>query len=418
MSKHHRNHAAFAATFTSVFGIFVWACSDAAGTSTSSSGGTEDAATTLDTGSATDGSVGACAAPKTVCAGSCVDPASSDEHCGGCGKKCAAGEMCATGKCVTDCPATSTKCAVGGKDACVVTATDNQNCGACGKKCDSGYVCSAGKCELTCTAGYSACSGAKPVSDAGADAAPSSDAGPVAPYCAKLTEDPANCGSCGNACASNKVCTGSLCCAPGQLACGGACSTVSEDPNNCGTCGNVCPNATPFCSASVCVDRYTFSGVRQDVPVNTATSGWTECFKEEFDAITPLATIQAACSKGKIMQACRQTGSPTLRLLAQGNRSDVFFDTGDGETATHDANNVSWYWSGNASFGFAPLGAGVLRDSCDWIDSYDGSPQEGVGQGDKRMCTHTDSGNSSDGWRCGRDNGIGGGWERIFYHAN
>ena len=72
-------------------------------------------------------------------------------HSGSCAKKCAAGEMCTGGKCATDCPANSTKCTVGGKDACVSTASDNLNCGACGKKCDSGYVCSAGKCDLTCT---------------------------------------------------------------------------------------------------------------------------------------------------------------------------------------------------------------------------------------------------------------------------
>lgn len=421
MSDFSRTRVAFTATFTSIVGLFVWACSSSG---TTSGGTVDDAATSVDSGKTNaDGSTpGACASPKTVCSGDCVDTATNDEHCGACGKKCGAGEMCAQGKCVTDCPTGSTKCSVGGKDICVSTATDNQNCGACGKKCDSGYVCSAGKCELTCTAGYSTCTGVKPASDAGADASGDAsvvaDAGSVAPYCAKLSEDRSNCGTCGNVCGLSKVCTGGLCCNGNELACGGVCSNVAEDPNNCGSCGKVCPVATPYCSNSVCVDRYVFAGVRTDIAAATATNGWTECFKEQFNQSTPLANIKAACSKSKIMMACRQVGQPNLQVLAQAPRADVFFDTGDGSGARHDANNVSWYWSDNASFGFLPVGATIDRDSCDWVDSYPGSAEVGVGQGDKRMCTHTNGASSDDGWRCGRDNGIGGGWERILYHAD
>lgn len=410
----NRKQTAFTATFTSIFGLFVWACSDSGGTSTSSSGGSgEDAATNLDTGKTGDSSGGACAAPKTACTGDCVDTMSNDDNCGACGKKCASGEMCASGKCVTDCPALSTKCSVGGKDACVVTASDNQNCGACGKKCDSGYVCSAGKCDLTCTAGYNACSGAKPPGDAGTDAAPAQDAGTVAPYCAKLSDDLLNCGTCGNRCDFGKTCTGGLCCNQGQLACGGVCSTVSDDAKNCGTCGNVCPAATPYCSSSKCVDRYVRVGVQTNVPVATATSGWTECYKEGYEANSSIAALLASCSKSKLMMACRQTGSPTFNVLAQAPRADVFFDTGSGSNSTHTANGVAWYFNDDWSFGFAPAGAVVNRNSCDVEDLNGNEPNYAT-----RMCVHTGGGQTSDGWRCGGNAGVNNGWERIIYQGD
>jgi hypothetical protein len=41
-----------------------------------------------------------CVAPDRICDGACVDPAVDPQHCGGCGRACAAGEACAGGVCV------------------------------------------------------------------------------------------------------------------------------------------------------------------------------------------------------------------------------------------------------------------------------------------------------------------------------
>ena len=309
---------------------------------------------------------------------------------------------------------------------CIDLTKNDRNCGACGITCDNGYMCTAGCCEIACSIGSTACKGVATSADAGADSA--SDAAtsptdgattnPSVPYCTNLAIDPANCGTCGNSCVNGKICSAGVCCQNGQAACGGACTVLATDANNCGTCGKVCPAATPICSNGMCTDRYRVTGVQLDVPASTATRGWTACFSEEYSQATPLSAIQAACNKANVMMACRRTGSANFQLLAQAPRSDVFFNTGDANTAKHEANGVAWYWSDNASFGFAPGGLSVDRSNCDYIDSYGGSPQAGIGQGDKRMCTHTSGGSSNDGWRCGRDNSLSSGWERILYHAD
>lgn len=410
---------AFSAGAVAAFGFLVWACA-ASGTS---GGGFEEDSGRLD-------AFAACAGPKVSCGADCADLTSDANHCGACDKKCAAGEVCAQGVCASDCGVGSQKCPLGNQTACVSLLSDNLNCGTCGRKCESGYVCSAGKCGLTCTSGYSPCSGATPAdagvndastatdaADAASDASPSDAGTTKTAYCAKLTDDSRNCGACGNTCAIGKTCSSGLCCDNGQTVCGSACTNLGTDVFNCGTCGKVCPVGSPLCLNGTCT-HFTTVGVQLNVPQTTATVGWTECFKQQYNVSAPLASIQAACTKPHIMMACRLAGQPNLQVMAQGPRADVFFNTGDGQTSKHEANGVAWYWSDNRSFGFAPAGLAVDRSSCDYIDSYAGSPQVGTGQGDKRMCTHTGGAATQNGWRCGRDNGLGAGWERILYHAD
>jgi hypothetical protein len=78
------------------------------------------------------------------------------------------------------------------------------------------------------------------------------------------SKDMANCGGCGMLCntknTKSAVCAGSVCtivCNPGYSDCDmdpatGCESKLSNDPKNCGACGNVCPMNLPGCQKGMC----------------------------------------------------------------------------------------------------------------------------------------------------------------------
>jgi hypothetical protein len=123
---------------------------------------------------------------------------------------------CAGGSC--QCPAGQTFCEV----TCVDTTSDPNNCGGCGLAC-TGVPCTGGACCPPPTRG--------PVQQCGAPPPPPPPAGcPVyppppcfcpsgqtecrtmsGPSCSDLTNDPNNCGACGNVCPSGVACTGGAC---------------------------------------------------------------------------------------------------------------------------------------------------------------------------------------------------------------
>ena len=85
----------------------------------------------------------------------------------------------------------------------------------------AGSTCVAGAC--TCDPGFTACNG----------------------VCVELQVDPANCGSCGNACPASQFCSAGICvaqCPPSQIACNGGCVDPQSDDQNCGACGVICPD--------------------------------------------------------------------------------------------------------------------------------------------------------------------------------
>jgi hypothetical protein len=369
-----------------------------------------------------------CASPRELCGGSCVSILKDVDNCGACNRACKSGEVCTQGTCSTICSTNTSKCEVGGAFACINTARDNAHCGACGNACGQGTACAAGKCEIVCSVGYSVCGGATAqTDDAGApDATPATpdastpdatrdaatDAGPTPQYCAKLTEDPLNCGKCGTACDLNKRCLSGLCCNPSETACGGACVDTKSDNRNCGTCNSPCTGNQPFCVDSACTSRRVFSGIVKDEAVATITNGWTECFKENYNGGAALPAVLAACNKANIMVACRQTGAATLTLAAQGPRTEVFADVGAGAAAKRVANGVSWYFNGSSSMGFAPGAEPINRNTCDYT-------VPGETASDQRMCIHTGNNMTANGFRCGTSLFVNGAvWERIIYHAD
>ena len=81
----------------------------------------------------------------------------------------------------------------------------------------------------SCSAGQTSCSG----------------------QCKTLASDNQNCGSCGNACGSGRICQNGTCaCSSGLFLCGGAC--VASDAQHCGSSCTVCPSGQ-VCSNNACL---------------------------------------------------------------------------------------------------------------------------------------------------------------------
>ena len=154
---------------------------------------------------------------------------------------------------------------------------------------------------------------------------------------------------------------------------------------------------------------FQFQGVRNDVP-DADLVGWTRCMTGRYNDNQPaVATVPQQCSGTHIMYGCRQVGSASWRVVAQGARGAVFTDTGNGDGGrTTQDNGVGWYFSNSWSMGFAPAGQAVTKNSCDTTNQ---------GSND-RICWHTGGGNLNNGWRCGNQIVGDANWERAVWHAS
>jgi hypothetical protein len=103
-------------------------------------------------------------------------------------------------------------------------------------------------------------------------------------------------------------------------------------------------------------------------------------------------------------------------VLAHAPRADVIFDTGTGNTP-HNANGSGWYFNSSFSWGFAPLGAAIARNSCDTVESSFNAlgPTSPF-----RLCWHTSGGSINGGWRCGSNDNLNSSttFERIIFQAD
>lgn len=156
-------------------------------------------------------------------------------NCGACGNTCLETELCTDGSC--GCPDVTTLC----DGVCTDLTVDAGNCGECGTSCLETELCVDGGC--VCPEGTEICNG----------------------VCVDLSTDIGNCGACGTACAYDNAagsCVEGVCgmtnCDDGFEDCDGATETgcevfLADDPANCGTCGNACNDPLlRVCSSGAC----------------------------------------------------------------------------------------------------------------------------------------------------------------------
>jgi len=207
-----------------------------------------------------DGTTTTCTAPLVQCGGTCSDPKSDPNNCGGCGTVCSASmaQVCSQGACALACGGGTTMCGM----SCFDTMTDPNNCGSCGNKCGTGQTCAGSMCVSSCPGSQTLCTG---------------DAGPE---CVNTATDSANCGSCGNACSPNQTCQGSACIAnlvnvgpvnvSGTMTCstvsGGAGRKTAIDSSNNLYVAMICAN-------TLYVATSTNGGLSYGTPVSTTLTG-------------------------------------------------------------------------------------------------------------------------------------------------
>ncbi len=122
-------------------------------------------------------------------------------------------------------------------------SNDSNNCGACGNACPTSFpyrnmtsACVNGACQPQCKKqlGWG---GEKTFADCN---------GTIEDGCeTNVSDDPNNCGTCGNKCADGVRCIDGKCgCGAGQTDCNGQCVDVKSDNDHCGVCGNKCAYPT------------------------------------------------------------------------------------------------------------------------------------------------------------------------------
>ena len=158
--------------------------------------------------------------------------------------------------------------------------------------------------------------------------------------------------------------------------------------------------AFSYMGSAVAGPVYAPVGPQTNVLITAVTNGgWTECYSAPFGQFGPsIAAAVSGCTGSLMMLAGGADGSDLLSVLAWAPVDDVMFDTGQVNTP-HDANGTEWYFNESFSWGFAPEGAVISRNSCDTVASTHFGGVDATT--DERLCWHTSNGQMAGGWRVG-----------------
>lgn len=163
--------------------------------------------------------------------------------------------------------------------------------------------------------------------------------------CVDLSSDYLNCGGCGSACPSagpnvaTIECIGGTCvqtaCDPGYANCYGGldCTDLSQDPDNCGGCGNVCE--TGVCASGAC----TAAEVAVDDPAAVAGSGGNATASASGGAVV-IGDVDSGGNVGNVVSV-GDTSGPVWVDGGDVSNSTTIDITADGGTAIADAGGGS-----------------------------------------------------------------------------
>ncbi len=203
------------------------------------------------------GGGGSCPGGKERCGAACVDTRADPKHCGGCDRRCAAGQACRNGVCTCDADRCAGCC--DGRTCLAVANQTDRRCGTGGASCEP-CGCGSDCCGGVCCAADAVCyRGECCTPDCAGEA------------CGAGGRD-AKCGvaSCGT-CPAGEVCVDGACADVCPGSCPQECNCLVSprgDPNcvlstgsactaACGDDGDCCAGETCAAAAGVCGGRFT-----------------------------------------------------------------------------------------------------------------------------------------------------------------
>jgi len=275
--------------------------------------------------------LGCCATASGTAA--CVDLRADPANCGGCGMRCAPGEVCSLGSCSSACEEGLRLCERG----CVDVATNPAHCGACGVDCAPDEVCTGGLCEpcgeevlacenrcidprtdhdwcgaTSCIDGEAGCAEGEVCDGTGACSDQCSPEYTLCDgACFDLSSSSLSCGACGNACEVTERCQDGQCvCREGLTRCDTRCVQLASDTEHCGACGAACEMGER-CRAGECTPCLSGELDCEGDCVNPLTDA-SACGAESCAGAMPCPETAPLCIAG----TCQHPPSATLALGA------------------------------------------------------------------------------------------------------